>query len=76
MLAGRYHSIVGSDVLLVLLVILVLVVIWRGPKTLPELGKALGRGVKEARREAAETAEEIQQARDSASGDDKDSSGG
>ena len=40
-----------SDVALVLIVILVLVVIWRGPKTLPDLGKALGRGVREARDE-------------------------
>lgn len=40
-----------SDVALVLIVILVLVVLWRGPKTLPSLGKALGRGVREARDE-------------------------
>jgi Sec-independent protein translocase protein TatA len=43
-----------TDVGLVLVVILILVVIWRGPKTLPKLGQALGRGVKEARREAAD----------------------
>ena len=42
------------DLLLVLVVILVLVVLWRGPKTLPRLGEALGRGVREARREASE----------------------
>jgi Sec-independent protein translocase protein TatA len=35
----------------VLVVILVLVLLWRGPKTLPRLGEALGRGVREARRE-------------------------
>ena len=34
-----------------LVVILVLVIIWRGPKTLPLLGRAFGQGVKEARRE-------------------------
>jgi len=46
---------VGSDLLLVLLVILGVVLVWRGPKTLPKIGNALGRGVKEARREAAKT---------------------
>jgi Sec-independent protein translocase protein TatA len=48
------------DLLLVLLVILVLVVMWRGPKTLPKLGEALGRGVREAKNEAAKAQEEIQ----------------
>jgi Sec-independent protein translocase protein TatA len=42
-----------SDVLVVLLVVLILVVVWRGPKTLPGIGAALGRGVKEARQEAS-----------------------
>jgi Sec-independent protein translocase protein TatA len=42
------------DLLLILIVILVLVILWRGPKTLPKLGEALGRGVREARREASE----------------------
>ena len=41
----------GSDVLIVLVIVLVIVVIWRGPKTLPLLGKAFGKGVKEARKE-------------------------
>ena len=40
-----------GDMLLVLLVILALVLIWRGPKTLPKLGQALGRSVKDVRRE-------------------------
>ncbi len=48
------------DLLLILLVILVLVVMWRGPKTLPKLGEALGRGVREARTEAAKAQDEIQ----------------
>ena len=39
------------DFIVILIVILVLVLIWRGPKTLPKLGAAFGRGVKEARRE-------------------------
>ena len=40
------------DVLLVLLIILGVVLVWRGPKTLPKIGEALGRGVKAARDEA------------------------
>ena len=43
----------GSDLFLVLIIILVVVFIWRGPKTLPRIANALGRGVREARREAA-----------------------
>jgi Sec-independent protein translocase protein TatA len=43
-----------NDIVIVLLIVLVLVLIWRGPKTLPLLGQALGRGVKEAKREASE----------------------
>ena len=42
----------GPDILIVLLIVLVIVLIWRGPKTLPKLGEALGRGVREARKEA------------------------
>jgi len=38
----------------VLLVALVVVVIWRGPKTIPQIGAMLGRGVKAAREEANE----------------------
>jgi Sec-independent protein translocase protein TatA len=50
----------GSDVLLVLIVILIVVIIWRGPKTLPKIGEALGRGVREAKVEAANVQNEIQ----------------
>ena len=39
------------DLALILVVVLVIVVIWRGPKTLPLLGRAFGQGVKEARKE-------------------------
>ena len=42
-----------GDLLVVLIVILIIVVIWRGPKTLPEIGRMFGRGVREARIEAA-----------------------
>ena len=39
------------DVLLLLIILLIAVIIWRGPKTLPQLGRAFGQGVKEARKE-------------------------
>ena len=42
------------------IVILVLVLLWRGPKTLPKLGEALGRGVREAKSEAGKAQAEIQ----------------
>lgn len=48
------------DLLLVLVVILAVVLMWRGPKTLPKLGEALGRGVREARTEAVKAQEEIE----------------
>ena len=44
----------GSDVLIVLIVILILALMWRGPKTLPKIGQMLGRGVKAAREETAD----------------------
>jgi Sec-independent protein translocase protein TatA len=47
------------DLLVLLLIILVLVVLWRGPKTLPKLGEALGRGVREAKSEASKAQDEI-----------------
>lgn len=40
------------DTLVVLIVILILAVIWRGPRNLPKIGAMLGRGVKEVRTEA------------------------
>jgi Sec-independent protein translocase protein TatA len=48
------------DILLVLIIILIAVLVLRGPKTLPKLGEAFGRGVKEARIEAAKAQAEIQ----------------
>ncbi len=54
-----YHRPV-PDLILVLIVILVLALMWRGPKTLPKLGQALGRGVREARTEASKAQDEIQ----------------
>lgn len=53
-----YHPAM-TDLLIPLLIVLVLVVMWRGPKTLPKLGEALGRGVREAKTEAAKAQEEI-----------------
>jgi Sec-independent protein translocase protein TatA len=50
----------GSDVVIVLIVILVLALMWRGPKTLPKLGEALGRGIREAKTEASKAQAEIQ----------------
>ena len=48
------------DLLFVLIIILVLVLMWKGPKNLPKLGEALGRGVKEAKTEATKAQAEIQ----------------
>jgi len=47
------------DLLVLLIIILVLAIVWRGPKTLPKLGEALGRGVREARAEARAAQNEI-----------------
>jgi Sec-independent protein translocase protein TatA len=46
-----------SDILVVLVIALIAVLVWRGPKTLPGIGAALGRGVKEARKEASQLRE-------------------
>lgn len=48
------------DLLLVLIVVLIVAVVWRGPKTMPRLGEALGRGIREARTEATKAQDEIQ----------------
>jgi Sec-independent protein translocase protein TatA len=45
--------------MVILIVILAVVLVWRGPKNLPKLGQALGRGVREARREAGAARDEI-----------------
>jgi Sec-independent protein translocase protein TatA len=42
------------DLFAVLLIVLILVIIWRGPRTIPQIGAMLGRGVKAAREEASE----------------------
>ncbi len=40
------------DLIVVLVIALVVVLVWRGPQTLPKLGEALGRGVRAAHDEA------------------------
>lgn len=40
-----------NDVLLILIIVLVALVIVRGPKMLPRIGEAMGRTVKETRKE-------------------------
>ena len=47
-----YHP--RMDLIVVLIIALVLVIMWRGPKTLPLLGRAFGQGIKEARKEIDE----------------------
>ena len=41
------------DLAILLVVVLVVVLIWRGPKTLPKIGQAAGKGVKAVRDEAS-----------------------
>lgn len=47
------------DLLALLIVILIVAVIWRGPRTLPQIGAMLGRGVREARRETDKVRSDI-----------------
>jgi Sec-independent protein translocase protein TatA len=44
-----------GDVVIILIIILALAVIWRGPKTIPEIGRMFGRGVRNAREEIEKT---------------------
>jgi Sec-independent protein translocase protein TatA len=44
----------GVDVVIVLIVILAVVLVWRGPKILPKWGETLGRGVKATRKEVGD----------------------
>ncbi len=54
--------------MIVLIIALIVVLMWRGPKTLPLLGRAFGQGVKEARKEIGEIKSDIA-GNDDASGD-------
>ncbi len=47
-----------GDLFFVLVIVLILVVIWRGPKTLPQIGAMLGRGFREAKSEASKVRDE------------------
>jgi Sec-independent protein translocase protein TatA len=49
----------GVDVLIVLIVILAVVLVWRGPKILPKWGEALGRGVKATRKEVTDLQDDV-----------------
>jgi Sec-independent protein translocase protein TatA len=44
----------GIDLVIVLVVLLGIVLVWRGPKILPKWGETLGRGVKAARKEVSD----------------------
>ena len=48
------------DLLLILIVILIVAVLWRGPKNLPKIGAVLGQGYKEVKTEATKAQAEIQ----------------
>jgi TatA/E family protein of Tat protein translocase len=58
---------------IILVIALIIVVFWRGPKTLPLLGRAFGKGVREAKREMNELRPEgdDQAAEDADSGERK-----
>lgn len=58
------------DIFAVLVVVLIIVIIWRGPKTLPLLGRAFGQGIKEARKEMDELKSEAAGKDDKTRGDD------
>lgn len=55
--------------MIVLIIALIVVLMWRGPKTLPLLGRAFGQGVKEARKEIGEIKGDIAGNDDEAPGD-------
>jgi Sec-independent protein translocase protein TatA len=44
----------GIDLVIVLVVILAVVLVWRGPKILPKWGETLGRGVRATRKEMSD----------------------
>jgi Sec-independent protein translocase protein TatA len=52
------------DLVVVLILVLIIVLIWRGPKNLPEIGRMFGRGVREARAEAAKLRTEDESPKD------------
>jgi Sec-independent protein translocase protein TatA len=44
----------GPDIMIVLVIVLIVVLMWRGPKMLPQIGNALGRTVKDTKAELDE----------------------
>jgi Sec-independent protein translocase protein TatA len=60
------------DLIVVLIVILGIVLIWRGPKTLPKWGEAVGQAVRGARTEATKAQSDIQKRLDEPSSSDDD----
>jgi Sec-independent protein translocase protein TatA len=56
----------GIDLVIVLVVILAIVLVWRGPKILPKWGETLGRGVKATKEEISDLQDDLQK-RDDAS---------
>jgi len=44
-----YHGAIVGPELLLLLALLIVVLVWRGPSTLPRLGEAAGKAVRSAR---------------------------
>jgi sec-independent protein translocase protein TatA len=57
----------GSDVLIVLVIILVIVLIWQGPKNLPKMGSALGKSISDFRKEVSTDDKPAEQAAPTAS---------
>jgi Sec-independent protein translocase protein TatA len=49
----------GVDVVIVLIVILAVVLVWRGPRILPKWGETLGRGVKATRKEVTDLQDDL-----------------
>ena len=43
-----------ADILILLVIVLIVVLMWRGPKMLPQIGNALGRTVKDTKAELDE----------------------
>lgn len=48
------------DILVILVIVLLVVLVWRGPRILPKWGEALGRGVRATRREISELQEDLE----------------
>lgn len=50
----------GIDLVIILVVILAIVLVWRGPKILPKWGETLGRGVKATKEEIGDLQDDLQ----------------